>query len=61
MARAHAAERSYVVVIDTNPLKTTEAGGWWWDVVVPEVSERSEVEAARHAYEQGTRMKRDLS
>ena len=61
MARARAAERSYVVVIDTNPLKTTEAGGWWWDVAVPEVSERPEVEAARHAYEQGTRMKRDLS
>jgi 3D-(3,5/4)-trihydroxycyclohexane-1,2-dione acylhydrolase (decyclizing) len=61
MVRARAAERSYVVVIDTDPLKTTEAGGWWWDVVVPEVSERPEVEAARRAYEQGIRQKKDLS
>jgi 3D-(3,5/4)-trihydroxycyclohexane-1,2-dione acylhydrolase (decyclizing) len=61
MARARAAERSYVVVIDTDPLKTTEAGGWWWDVAVPEVSERPEVEAARRAYEQGIRQKKDLS
>jgi 3D-(3,5/4)-trihydroxycyclohexane-1,2-dione acylhydrolase (decyclizing) len=61
MARARKAERSYVVVIDTDPLKSTEAGGWWWDVAVPEVSQRPEVEAARRAYEQGTRMKRDLS
>ncbi|KQX97487.1 3D-(3,5/4)-trihydroxycyclohexane-1,2-dione acylhydrolase (decyclizing) [Rhodanobacter sp. Root480] len=61
MVRARKAERSYVVVIDTDPLKSTEAGGWWWDVAVPEVSQRPEVEAARRAYEQGTRMKRDLS
>jgi 3D-(3,5/4)-trihydroxycyclohexane-1,2-dione acylhydrolase (decyclizing) len=61
MARARAAERSYVVVIDTDPLKATEAGGWWWDVAVPEVSERPEVEAARRAYEQGIRQKKDLS
>jgi 3D-(3,5/4)-trihydroxycyclohexane-1,2-dione acylhydrolase (decyclizing) len=61
MARARAADRSYVVVIDTDPLKATEAGGWWWDVAVPEVSERPEVEAARRAYEQGIRQKKDLS
>ncbi|HWU77180.1 MAG TPA: 3D-(3,5/4)-trihydroxycyclohexane-1,2-dione acylhydrolase (decyclizing) [Rhodanobacter sp.] len=61
MARARAADRSYVVVIDTDPLKSTEAGGWWWDVAVPEVSERAEVEAARRAYEQGIRQKKDLS
>ncbi len=61
LARARAADRSYVVVIDTDPLKTTEAGGWWWDVAVPEVSERPEVNAAHRAYEDGVRMKRDLS
>lgn len=61
LKRARQAPRSYVVVIDTDPLKATEAGGWWWDVAVPEVSERSQVEAARRAYEQGTRLKRDLS
>jgi 3D-(3,5/4)-trihydroxycyclohexane-1,2-dione acylhydrolase (decyclizing) len=61
LARARAATRSYVVAIQTDPLKTTEAGGWWWDVAVPEVSGRPQVEAARRDYEQGIRMKRDLS
>ena len=32
-------------------MKTTEAGGWWWDVAVPEVSERAAVRDARAAYE----------
>ncbi|MET0814281.1 MAG: 3D-(3,5/4)-trihydroxycyclohexane-1,2-dione acylhydrolase (decyclizing) [Pseudoxanthomonas sp.] len=61
LGRARAGDRSYVVVIDTDPLKTTEAGGWWWDVAVPEVSDRPQVNAARRAYEAGLRMKRDLS
>ncbi|CAN5180764.1 3D-(3,5/4)-trihydroxycyclohexane-1,2-dione acylhydrolase (decyclizing) [soil metagenome] len=61
MARARAADRSSVVVIDTDPLKTTEAGGWWWDVAVPEISDRPQVNAARADYERQLRMKRDLS
>src|SRR5699024_6906376 len=61
MQRAGASEQSYVVVIDTDPLKATEAGGWWWDVAVPEVSERAEVRSARHDYEQGIRRRRDMS
>ena len=51
LRRARAAERTAVVVIDTDPLAATEAGGHWWDVAVPEVSERAEVRAARAAYE----------
>jgi 3D-(3,5/4)-trihydroxycyclohexane-1,2-dione acylhydrolase (decyclizing) len=39
-----------VFVIDTDPLITTEAGGHWWDVAVPEVSDRPSVNAARDAY-----------
>lgn len=61
LARARGAERSSVVVIDTDPLKTTEAGGWWWDVAIPEVSDRPAVNAARRDYEHRIRMKRDLS
>jgi len=61
LARARAADRSSVVVVETDPLKTTEAGGWWWDVAVPEVSARAEVNAARRDYENRVRMKRDLS
>ena len=44
--------KTSVVVIDTDPLKTTQAGGHWWDVAVPEVSTRGEVNAARQKYEQ---------
>jgi 3D-(3,5/4)-trihydroxycyclohexane-1,2-dione acylhydrolase (decyclizing) len=51
MGRARASDRSYVVVIDTDPMQTTEAGGHWWDVAVPEVSSRETVRAARKAYE----------
>ena len=40
-----------VIVVETDPYPSTEAGGHWWDVAVPEVSERAEVRAARAAYE----------
>ncbi|MFK0335399.1 3D-(3,5/4)-trihydroxycyclohexane-1,2-dione acylhydrolase (decyclizing) [Rhizobium sp. NPDC090275] len=42
--------RTSVFVIDTDPLITTEAGGHWWDVAVPEVSSREEVNKARANY-----------
>ncbi len=51
MARARASDRTYVIVIDTDADISTEAGGAWWDVAVPEVSDRSAVEATRAAYE----------
>lgn len=51
LRRAAASTNSYVVVIDTDPAITTEAGGYWWDVAVPEVSTRAEVIAARATYE----------
>jgi 3D-(3,5/4)-trihydroxycyclohexane-1,2-dione acylhydrolase (decyclizing) len=43
-------DRTTVIVIDTDPLITTDAGGHWWDVAVPEVSDRPQVNAAREAY-----------
>jgi 3D-(3,5/4)-trihydroxycyclohexane-1,2-dione acylhydrolase (decyclizing) len=58
LARARAADRSYVVVIDTDPLQTTDAGGWWWDVAVPEVSPREKVRVARAQYEEGQKEQR---
>ncbi|MEM9678111.1 MAG: 3D-(3,5/4)-trihydroxycyclohexane-1,2-dione acylhydrolase (decyclizing) [Pseudomonadota bacterium] len=42
-----------VLVIDTDPGPSTEAGGSWWDVAVPAVSEQPGVNAARAAYEEG--------
>ena len=51
LKRARAAKGPFVVVIDTDPYPTTGAGGHWWDVAVPEVSTRSEVNTARATYE----------
>jgi 3D-(3,5/4)-trihydroxycyclohexane-1,2-dione acylhydrolase (decyclizing) len=53
LGRARAADRTYVICIDTDPAHTTDEGGWWWEVAVPEVSERAEVRKAREAYEEG--------
>lgn len=43
-------DRTTVIVIDTDPLITTDDGGSWWDVAVPEVSDRPQVNAAREGY-----------
>jgi 3D-(3,5/4)-trihydroxycyclohexane-1,2-dione acylhydrolase (decyclizing) len=51
LGRARAAGRTYVIAIETDPDRTTDAGGWWWEVAVPEVSDRSAVQKARAAYE----------
>lgn len=40
-----------VIVIDTDPYPTPASGGYWWDVAVPEISEREQVRAARKNYE----------
>ena len=51
LARARASGQTYAIVIDTDPVATTVEGGAWWEVVVPEVSDRPEVQAARAKYE----------
>jgi 3D-(3,5/4)-trihydroxycyclohexane-1,2-dione acylhydrolase (decyclizing) len=50
--------RTTVIAIETHPLITTEAGGYWWDVVVPEASSRPEVKKAREEYESFRRLQR---
>ena len=50
LERARDAERTYVVVIDTDPIASTEAGGAWWDVPVAEVSGSASVGAAFEDY-----------
>ncbi|MBL8573919.1 MAG: 3D-(3,5/4)-trihydroxycyclohexane-1,2-dione acylhydrolase (decyclizing) [Hyphomicrobiaceae bacterium] len=51
VVRARASARTSVVVIDTDPLASTGAGGHWWDVAVPEVSQRPEVGRVRAGYD----------
>ena len=42
-----------VIVIDTDPEPSTAAGGAWWEVGVPEVSDRAEVAAAYEGWRAG--------
>jgi 3D-(3,5/4)-trihydroxycyclohexane-1,2-dione acylhydrolase (decyclizing) len=56
LAKAKENSKTTVLVIDTDPLVSTDAGGHWWDVAVPEVSSRPQVNAARKAYEEQRRM-----
>ncbi|MBN9259097.1 MAG: 3D-(3,5/4)-trihydroxycyclohexane-1,2-dione acylhydrolase (decyclizing), partial [Mesorhizobium sp.] len=58
LAKAKKNSKTTVLVIDTDPLVSTEAGGHWWDVAVPEVSSRPQVNAARKAYEEKRQMQK---
>jgi 3D-(3,5/4)-trihydroxycyclohexane-1,2-dione acylhydrolase (decyclizing) len=51
LEKSKAEPRTTVIVLDTDPLITTDTGGHWWDVAVPEVSERPQVRKARKEYE----------
>jgi 3D-(3,5/4)-trihydroxycyclohexane-1,2-dione acylhydrolase (decyclizing) len=58
LERASRADRTSVVVIETDPGRPFTGGGAWWDVPVPEVSARPEVHAAREAYDAARRRQR---
>ncbi|GGE16133.1 3D-(3,5/4)-trihydroxycyclohexane-1,2-dione acylhydrolase (decyclizing) [Aureimonas endophytica] len=61
LERTRAETRSTLILIDTHPLITTEAGGYWWDVAVPETSTRPEVGEARRDYEAQRRFQRAIN
>jgi 3D-(3,5/4)-trihydroxycyclohexane-1,2-dione acylhydrolase (decyclizing) len=52
LGRAQEADRTAVVVIDTDPVVSTEAGGTWWDVPVAQVSDNNDVSSALADYEE---------
>ena len=54
LTRARSSARTHVIVIETDAVASTEAGGAWWDVAVPEVSPRPQVAEARARYESAT-------
>jgi 3D-(3,5/4)-trihydroxycyclohexane-1,2-dione acylhydrolase (decyclizing) len=58
LERARRADRTTVVVIETDPGRPFTGGGTWWDVPIPEVSLRPEVQAAREAYDAARRRQR---
>ncbi|WP_454285908.1 3D-(3,5/4)-trihydroxycyclohexane-1,2-dione acylhydrolase (decyclizing) [Rhizobium arsenicireducens] len=58
LAAARDATVTTVIVIDTDPYPTPEAGGHFWDVAVPQVSPRAEVNQARVRYEAALKERR---
>ena len=51
LEQARAVDRTCVIVIETDPDSSTGAGGAWWDVAIPEVSDSKSVMEARASYE----------
>ena len=58
LARARASKRTYLISINTDHRRTTEQGGTWWEVAVPEVSARPGVNDARRDYENAKQQQR---
>lgn len=60
LAAAREAKRTTVIVIETDPSVSTEAGGHWWDVPVAAVSEREAAHEIHRTYiEQGRKQRHD--
>jgi 3D-(3,5/4)-trihydroxycyclohexane-1,2-dione acylhydrolase (decyclizing) len=58
LSRALRAQRTFVVVIETDPRRGTAAGGAWWDVAVTEVPRGTRQRAARASYERSRRQQK---
>ncbi len=58
LALARQADRTTVLILTTDPMASSGAGGHWWEVAVPETSPRPEVRAARDDYETARRRQR---
>ena len=50
LVAARAATTTQFIVIETTHRRITEDGGCWWEVGIPEVSQRAEVRQARTSY-----------
>lgn len=55
LVRARQASTTYVIALDTDPLPSTAEGGAWWEVAVPEVSEREQINEAYAGYREAKR------
>jgi 3D-(3,5/4)-trihydroxycyclohexane-1,2-dione acylhydrolase (decyclizing) len=58
MTRARAATKTQVIVIATTHARTTDDGGCWWEVAVPQASDRPAVDAAAAASREAKRAQR---
>jgi 3D-(3,5/4)-trihydroxycyclohexane-1,2-dione acylhydrolase (decyclizing) len=58
MKKARAAGKTQLIVIDTTPERTTDDGGCWWEVAIPEVSARPAVREAHARHVDAKRQQR---
>jgi 3D-(3,5/4)-trihydroxycyclohexane-1,2-dione acylhydrolase (decyclizing) len=58
MVKAREATTTQAIVIDTTHTRVTTDGGCWWEVAIPEVSERTQVNDARKSYENAKKEQR---
>ena len=58
LGEAKKAKGPFAIVIDTDPYPSTEAGGTWWEVGVPEVSVREQVRQARKKFDNNRKAQR---
>ena len=50
MERARKSAKTYLIEMKTDPLPSTQEGGCWWEVAIPEVSKLDSVNQARERY-----------
>jgi 3D-(3,5/4)-trihydroxycyclohexane-1,2-dione acylhydrolase (decyclizing) len=58
LKKAKASSKTHAIIIDTDPMHTTDAGGAWWDVGIPEVSTRKQVVKAHKNWNKGRKNQR---
>ena len=58
LKKSRASPRVTAIIIDTDPMQSTDAGGAWWEVGIPEVSSRREVRAAHKKWKKGGKLQR---
>ncbi len=58
LKRTRKSSKVTALVIDTDPMISTDAGGAWWDVGIPEVSSRKQVREAHAKWKKGGKMQR---
>ena len=58
LKKTKASPRTTAIIIDTDPMQTTDAGGTWWQVGIPEVSPRKQVRAAHASWKKAGKLQR---
>jgi 3D-(3,5/4)-trihydroxycyclohexane-1,2-dione acylhydrolase (decyclizing) len=58
LERSRKNDRTTLILMDSDPMRSTDAGGTWWEVGVPEVSTRPSVRAAHKKHLKAKKLQR---